>query len=180
MLRTSAIGTNKSSYSCGAHTHTARYEVAQLLQGNTSAALLEQAALCFQTSFWSSINPAGGAGASPEAAPIVRPSTRLAAGTTCAHHASCTAPATFIHAIFDINQSSFRDSSSRAPLCAEGPPVFMLVIAGLSHTTFLLTTILVQRKMMQRLRGKCQLFCTMLFIVSEKRLSEWNGRCHVY
>lgn len=56
----------------------------------------------------------------------------------------------------------------------------MLVIAGLAHTTLLLTTILVQRKVTQRLHVKCQLFCAMLFIVSEKRLSKWNSHCHTY
>lgn len=46
--------------------------------------------------------------------------------------------------------------------------MFMLV-AGSSHTMLLLTTVL-QRKMMQVLHVKCQLFCTALFIVSEKVL----------
>lgn len=46
--------------------------------------------------------------------------------------------------------------------------MFMLVV-GSSHTMLLLTTVL-QRKMMQVLHMKCQLFCTALFIISEKAL----------
>lgn len=46
--------------------------------------------------------------------------------------------------------------------------MFMLVV-GSSHTMLLLTTVL-QRKMMQVLHVKCQLFCTALFIIPEKAL----------